>query len=41
MTYHFRRHAVEALDQRVKPLSDAGMVVTLILLCYQNGDRGG
>ena len=38
VTYYFHRRAVEALGQKVKTLSDAGMVVTLILLCYQNGD---
>lgn len=38
VTYHFHRGIVEGLDRRVKTLSDAGMVVTLILLCYQNGD---
>ena len=38
VTYHFRQAYVEALDERVKKLSDAGMVVTLILLCYENGD---
>jgi len=38
VTYHFRQAYVEALDERAKKLSDAGMVVTLILLCYENGD---
>jgi hypothetical protein len=38
ITYHFNRGQVENLDQRVKPLSDAGVVVSLILLCYQSGD---
>jgi hypothetical protein len=38
VTYHFRRGYVEALDRQIKPLSDAGMVVTLILLDYQSGD---
>jgi hypothetical protein len=36
-TYHFNRHNLEALDRRVKPLSDAGMVVTFILLYYKSG----
>ncbi len=35
-TYHFRLAYVEALDQRIKKLSDAGMTVTLILLCYES-----
>ncbi len=38
VTYHFNRGYVEGLDQRVKALSDAGMVVTLILLDYQSGN---
>jgi len=38
VAYHFRREAVEALDHQVKALSDAGMTVTLILLCYRTGD---
>lgn len=37
-TYHFHRAPVESLDQRIKQLSDAGVVVTLILLNYQSGD---
>ncbi len=35
-TFHFRRDYVEANDRRVKSLSDAGMVVTFILLNYRN-----
>lgn len=38
VTYHFNRAQLQNLDERVKPLSDAGMVVTLILLCYQSGN---
>ncbi len=37
--YHFRRSFLEGLDQTVKPLSDAGMVVTFILLCYRSGNE--
>ncbi|MDB6122107.1 MAG: hypothetical protein JWQ71_1100 [Pedosphaera sp.] len=37
-TYHFHRHYLEAFDRKIKPLSDAGMTVTLILLYYQSGD---
>ena len=36
--YHFRPSFLNELDQKVKPLSDAGVVVTLILLCYRSGD---
>jgi Family of unknown function (DUF5722) len=38
VTYRFNRGYVEGLDHEVKPLSDAGMVVTLILLDYQRGN---
>ena len=38
-TFHFRRDYVEANDRRVKSLSDAGMVVTLILLNYRNSSE--
>jgi hypothetical protein len=37
-TVHFSRAAVNALDRQVKPLSDAGMVVSLILLYYESGN---
>lgn len=42
--FRFRRSAVEGLDRRIKPLSDAGMIVYLILLNYKGtgsaeGDR--
>lgn len=37
-TFHFRRGAIGHLDQQVKPLSDAGMTVTFILLSYEGGD---
>ena len=36
--YHFRRGYVEQMDQQVKTLSDAGVVVTLILLDYKSDD---
>lgn len=39
VTFHFKRVFVEGLDRQVKPLSDAGMVVTFILLCYQTHDK--
>jgi hypothetical protein len=38
VTYHFKRYIIEDLDRRTKPLSDAGMVITFILLNYQSGD---
>ena len=38
VTYHFRQAYVDSLDARVKKLSDAEMVVTLILLCYESWD---
>ncbi len=38
ITYRFQRGFIEGLDQRIKPLSDAGMVVTLILLDYKSGN---
>jgi hypothetical protein len=34
----FSRAAVERLDRQVKPLSDAGMTVSLILLYYRSGN---
>ena len=37
-TYHFNRSYIEANDQRIKTLTDAGMSVTLILLAYRSGD---
>jgi hypothetical protein len=37
-TFHFRRGAVEALDRQVKPLADAGVIVTFILLYHRSGD---
>jgi hypothetical protein len=36
--YHFKRGYVESMDQRIKALSDQGVVVTLIVLTYQSGD---
>lgn len=38
ITYHFNPAVVEHLDRSVKPLSDAGVVVSLIILCYKSGD---
>ena len=36
-TFHFHSGAVSRLDGQVKPLSDAGMVVSFILLAHQGG----
>jgi len=36
--YHFREEYLETMDQRIKVLSDHGVVVTLIVLTYQSGD---
>jgi Family of unknown function (DUF5722) len=36
--YHFQQGYLEAMDQRIKALSDRGVVVTLIVLIYQSGD---
>jgi hypothetical protein len=36
--FHFSRHAVEATDRTVKQLSDAGVLVNLILLNYEGRD---
>lgn len=36
--YRFRRGAVEALDAAIRPLSERGVVVTLILLAIASGD---
>jgi hypothetical protein len=37
-TYHFKRSYVEGTDRRIKALSDAGVVVNLIVLTYQAHD---
>jgi hypothetical protein len=37
-TIHFQRRAIESLDRRIRPLTDAGVIVSLILLVYQSGD---
>jgi hypothetical protein len=37
-TYHFHRGAVERLDGEVKTLSDAGVIVTFILLAGRSGN---
>jgi hypothetical protein len=37
--YFFKKAAVERLDAQVQPLSHAGVVVSLILLNYENGDE--
>ncbi|MCW5558940.1 MAG: hypothetical protein KIT22_14060 [Verrucomicrobiae bacterium] len=37
-TYRFHRAALEALDQQIRPLSDRGVIVSLILLNYVSGD---
>ena len=36
--FSFRAAAVRALDEQIRPLSEAGMVVTAILLAIQTGD---
>jgi len=38
-SFVFRRSYVESLDRQIKPLSDAGAAVSLILLNYQNSDE--
>lgn len=37
-TIHFQRGYIESLDRQIRPLTDAGVVVSLILLAYQSGD---
>lgn len=37
-TFHFRREAIESHDRAIKPLSDAGIQVTLIILNYRSKD---
>ncbi len=37
--YSFRAERVAALDAQIKPLSDAGVVISLILLNYENADE--
>jgi len=39
-TFHFRQGYVQSLDAKIKPLSEAGVTVTLILLSYEGGDAG-
>ena len=36
--YHFKRSYVESMDQRIKQLSEQGVVVSLIVLTYVSGD---
>jgi hypothetical protein len=36
--YHFKRGYLESMDQRVKTLSDRGVLVNLIVLTYQSRD---
>ncbi len=36
--YYFDKGQVEALDRQIKPLSDDGIVVNLILILYQDGN---
>jgi len=38
-TYSFQKSYIEHLDAQIKPLSDAGVVVSLILLNYRGGDE--
>lgn len=37
--FTFRKDTVDALDRQVKPLSDAGMIVTFILLAYADPSK--
>ncbi len=37
-TYHFRRAYVESMDNRIKALSDHGILVYIIALAYQSND---
>lgn len=37
-TYRFQRGYLEALDRQIRPLSQHGVVVSLILLNYESGD---
>ncbi|MEM7317279.1 MAG: DUF5722 domain-containing protein, partial [Planctomycetota bacterium] len=37
--FHFRREALERLDRQIKPLSDQGVIVNLIILAYQSGNE--
>ena len=36
--FHFRRDYLESIDARVKPLSDAGVLVNVIVLTYASGN---
>lgn len=38
VAYRFNRRFIEGMDRRIKPLSDAGVVVYLILLAMPTGD---
>lgn len=35
---HFRRSYIDSLERQIRPLTDAGIVVSLILLVYQSSD---
>lgn len=37
-TFCFRQSALQHLDRQIKPLSDQGVIVHLIILAYQSGD---
>ena len=37
-TVHFNRGYFESLDRQIRPMTDAGVVVSLILLTYQSGN---
>ena len=37
-TYRFRRSQLEGMDKRIRQLSEAGVLVDLIVLTYQSGD---
>jgi hypothetical protein len=39
-TIHFRRSSIESLDRQVRTLTDAKVVVSLILLTYASGNPG-
>jgi Family of unknown function (DUF5722) len=38
-TYHFDRHYLDTLDRQIKPLADARIIVSLILLYYESANE--
>ncbi|MFC1759834.1 DUF5722 domain-containing protein [Planctomycetota bacterium] len=38
-TFHFNASALRRLDEQIKPLSDRGVIVNLIILAYQSGNK--